>query len=323
MHLINGLISIMGFIESAMKSVISIQELVHDLKELGVHEGDKLNVKVSLKSIGAIEGGADGLISALLIAVGASGTIFGDCFLVGHPLKNVKKEPLKYLTDDNSVSYAGAFVNAMAKDIRSKRSPHPIQKFVAIGADADWVLEHNVESRPYSVLFKLIENGGKNLKIGDPAKVYGVGTTHCAIESLGWRQLMPKRAVTYKDDNGDIKLFLHNWPSGCMNAFDKIGIAYNNKVNWRNEGKVGNAYAMLSDMRATYDAEVEAATANPNMLRCDDPNCVRCRIDWKEHHNNRFFQILKYLVTFKFRSAYICLEHLLFYSYEPNDSYNK
>jgi aminoglycoside N3'-acetyltransferase len=47
-----------------------------DLRRLGVHEGDLLMVHASMRALGPIEGGADGLINALQVAVGRGGTLF-------------------------------------------------------------------------------------------------------------------------------------------------------------------------------------------------------------------------------------------------------
>ena len=54
------------------------QDLVRDLKHLGIGSGDLLNVKASIRSIGELDGGADTLIDALLEVVGSDGTIVTD-----------------------------------------------------------------------------------------------------------------------------------------------------------------------------------------------------------------------------------------------------
>ena len=52
--------------------------LIRDLEDIGVHSGDTLNVKASLRSIGEIQGGANTLIEALMEVVGEKGTIVTD-----------------------------------------------------------------------------------------------------------------------------------------------------------------------------------------------------------------------------------------------------
>jgi aminoglycoside N3'-acetyltransferase len=51
------------------------EDLVKDIRALGVKEGDLLHLKVSMKSIGDVEGGAKTLLDALLEVVGKEGTL--------------------------------------------------------------------------------------------------------------------------------------------------------------------------------------------------------------------------------------------------------
>jgi aminoglycoside N3'-acetyltransferase len=52
------------------------EQLATELRRLGVAAGDLLMVHASLRAIGSVEGGADGVIDGLEAAVGASGTLF-------------------------------------------------------------------------------------------------------------------------------------------------------------------------------------------------------------------------------------------------------
>lgn len=298
-----------------MDNVITKAMLVNDMRNFGIQAGDRLNVKASLRSIGHIEGGADTLIEALLEVVGANGTIFTDSFVKDFPLKELKKHPDSCLVNENTLSYAGALANAMFKYPGAKRSPHPIQKFAAIGADADWVLEHDINSEPYSVLHRLALEGGKNLKIGEIGKVHGVGTTHCAIETLKWRQKMPVRGVVYTR-NGKKEIFYHNWPTGCMKAFDSLMPLYELNGGILSKGKIGHSIAYLTDMGKTYELEVLLGKYKPESLKCSDPDCFRCRLGW-EHSNNRTVATLWYYAShFKMRSFWNSLR-ILSQSYEP------
>src|ERR1700730_1495384 len=53
----------------------NIQDLVADLRRLGVRTGDALMVHASLRRIGPVAGGADGVLDALDAAVGGEGTL--------------------------------------------------------------------------------------------------------------------------------------------------------------------------------------------------------------------------------------------------------
>ena len=55
--------------------MLSASDLSDDLRLLGVHDGDTLRVHASLRAIGPVEGGAEGVIEALESAVGHDGTL--------------------------------------------------------------------------------------------------------------------------------------------------------------------------------------------------------------------------------------------------------
>lgn len=53
----------------------SVEHLTADLCRLGVSAGDLLMVHASLRAVGPVEGGADGVVDALQAAVGPGGTL--------------------------------------------------------------------------------------------------------------------------------------------------------------------------------------------------------------------------------------------------------
>jgi aminoglycoside N3'-acetyltransferase len=53
----------------------SVDQLAADLRRLGVRAGDALMVHASLRAIGPVEGGAEGVLAALAGAVGSEGTM--------------------------------------------------------------------------------------------------------------------------------------------------------------------------------------------------------------------------------------------------------
>lgn len=272
-------------------NLITYKKLVSDFEELGIRKGDTLNIKASLGSIGKVEGGATTLIEALLHVVGDEGTIVTDSFVQCYklPLKGVAKDKISSV---DTPSYAGALANAMIKHPKSVRSKHPIQKFAAIGKRAEELMHnHTPKSYAYDVLRVLIETGGKNLKIGSDEKVYGIGTTHVALGSLGYRQKRPKLGVKYKDENEEVKLFVLNW-SGAGHGFNKFIPKYQEAGAVLNQGYIGFAPAKITDMKKTYDVEMEILKKDPSFQLCDDPACVACRLSW-EYTNQSLFNFLK------------------------------
>lgn len=258
------------------------EDLVSDLKAMGLQEGDLVNVKASLRAIGKIEGGVDTLINALLAVVGPTGTIVTDSFVdVFSPLG---RKFWTHVVDENSKSYAGGLANAMLKRPEVRRSQHPVQKFAIIGYLASHLAEaHTAESYAYDVLRVMAEQDGKNLKIGPDDKVPGVGTTHVAIGLEKIRQKRPWVGVRYKDKSGAVRSFYRNWSGGCMKAFFNLNPLYDQHSGAViSKGKIGNAPAKLTSMGSTLALERELIRRDASsVLRCGNPNCIECKFSWE------------------------------------------
>lgn len=262
-----------------MTESIDKDRLVKDLKNLGVQKGDSLNLKISLKSIGKVEGGANTVIEALLDVIGEEGTIVAESFIDLHHISELRKKTI--LSEPDTPSYAGAIANAMIKYPGVLRSTHPIQRFTAIGARAKELMDnHTPNSYAYNVLKVLAETGGKNLKVGADGKVIGVGTTHVAIGMLNLKQSIPKDGIHYKDEVGNIRLFMRDWAGGCDKGFSNFVPLYKKSNSFINVDFVGAAETTLSDMGKTLDIELKTLKDHPDYFLCDNPRCMSCRYTW-------------------------------------------
>ncbi len=57
------------------RPALSVSHVITQLRSLGVREGAVLLVHTSFRGIGPLEGGADGLIDALMASLGPQGTL--------------------------------------------------------------------------------------------------------------------------------------------------------------------------------------------------------------------------------------------------------
>jgi aminoglycoside N3'-acetyltransferase len=110
--------------------------LISDLKAIGIKPGELLHLKVSMRALGKIDGGAEALLEALIEVVGNEGTLVCDSFINSFPLP-FKGDLKQYLVDDMTPTYAGAFARTMVNHPDNIRSQHPIKKFSAIGKRAE------------------------------------------------------------------------------------------------------------------------------------------------------------------------------------------
>lgn len=266
------------------KKQYSKDDLVKDLRRLGIAPGDLLNIKCSYKSIGyEIEGGPKTLIDAILEVVGEEGTIVTDSFLPVYPISLFGKLGKAESSSESSASYAGALANAMLSHPRVVRSNHPIQKFAAIGKYAKVLMEnHQPDVYAYDVLRAMAFAGGKNLKIGPDEKVVGVGTTHVAIGLLGFRQMRSRVGVSYINAEGVTKIFELNWAGACHSGLIKFIPAYRAAGAILHEGKVGKADSKITDMKKTLDVELDILKKDPGFFMCDNPACLTCRATWEK-----------------------------------------
>ncbi len=263
----------------------SKEKLVEDLKNIGVKKGDILHLKVSMRAIGKVEGGADTLLQALIEAVGEEGTLVSDAFInvFALPLSN---EDSKKIADDKTPSYAGVFANKMIQHPKSFRSKHPIQKFSAIGAKAEeYCTKHNDKTGGYALLDFMMDDDAKNLTIG--GAVAGVGTTHVAIERLGFVRQIINKGVNYKADNGEIKFAKVDWNGGCGDGFRNFIPLYYEKGGILNSGKIGNSETILTSMNKTIEIEMDKLKEDNSFFFCSNPACYSCRMSWNHSDKNK------------------------------------
>lgn len=259
--------------------MLTKNDLVTQLINLGLKEGAIANVKVSLKSIGQIEGGAKTLVEAILEVIGEDGTLVCDSFNPEiYSFQRFFKK--KNIVSRYSKSYAGAFVNAVVNYPGSYRSNHPLQAFSSIGKHAKELTESfTKDSTPYGFLKQIASMGAVNLRIGN--KVVGVGTTHIAIIDMGFEQKNLSSGAYYRDVDGKVKFYRNHWASGCNTGFNTLFHHYEEGDAIISNGRIGEANALITNMQKTLDIERELFRKDSTAFFCDDPGCISCSFNWK------------------------------------------
>lgn len=296
---------------------VTKEQIVSDLQRLGLKRGDLVNVKASLSSMGKVKGGAKTVIDAILEVIGEEGTLMSEAFISTFLFPLTKKQK-SIVSSDALPTYAGAVAATMTKYPNSFRSLHPVQKFVAIGAKAKELMHnHTADTYAYDPLRVMAEEKGVNLRIGGLDKVVGVGTTHVAIGLTRLRQKRFKRGIYYIDANGEKKLFVSNWASGCDEGFNNLFPIYHKANAIIAEGKVGEAESMITDMKKTLDIEVSELKKNPRFFMCNDPSCIHCRLTWEFSEKTYLKTIYINLLKGRFRKAAFSILTVMFGTYLP------
>jgi aminoglycoside 3-N-acetyltransferase len=161
-------------------------ELLHDLRRLGVSDGDTLLVHASLRSLGFVIGGAVSVVSALIAAVGPTGTIVVPTattdntdpsrwrMTCGAP-RPADEWPLirDHLPPFDPATTPSRNVGAVAESVRTwpgaVRSDHPQTSFAALGPRAEKLMAGHDRDCHYgerSPLPRLAEIDAKVLLLG-------------------------------------------------------------------------------------------------------------------------------------------------------------
>jgi aminoglycoside N3'-acetyltransferase len=255
---------------------ISIEDLATDLRGMSIEKGDTVVVRASLRAIGQTQHNA--LLMALRSVVGHEGTLIGLSYT---PCAYLKKPKIEDAFHRYSEPYTGSFSNSMLREPDSIRSRHPIGSFVAIGKNAQLLLDaHGPDSPCYEPVRRIIEVGGKELAIGCFGKDTGFSSAHLAEYDVGLtrRCIMPwLSSVYYVTDKGEMKLFRAKAKDIglCSKGYYKYCGLYV-KAGILKFGQIGNAYSAVIPLREAYQIEREAIKNNPKFSICDDKNCFVC-----------------------------------------------
>lgn len=184
----------------------SIETLTTHLAELGVENGANVLVHSALKVLGPMEGGAHGVIEALLNAVGPRGTVG----MPTHTWANVRDDnPVWHQT--HTPSCVGALTNVFRAWPGTRRSLHPTHSLAALGPATDfWLDGHEIGGTPCHPRGPY----GRMLEIGAQVLLLGVDFRrltffHCLEEIAGCGEIWsldpvarPRWLVT---DEGEVR----------------------------------------------------------------------------------------------------------------------
>lgn len=144
--------------------MVTEKDIHRFLRESGVRRDDKVTVHVSLRAIGKIENGADGMIDAF------SSYLSDGLFIVPtHTWRNVNREN-PYYDVRSTEPCIGTLARIAAFRPDGVRSLHPTHSVAAFGKDAALYVKgeekYGTPAPPESCLSRLYEENGKVLLIG-------------------------------------------------------------------------------------------------------------------------------------------------------------
>lgn len=156
-------------VQKRNKQGLTLEQVVEDLKAIGLQAGDTVLVHSSLSKMGYVEGGPKNVIQALLNTIGESGHLL---FPTSPAAASTKDHLESGAIFDvlNTPSKMGAISETFRKMEGVKRSVHPTEAVAAFGPDAEWFTSgHFGQLTPYndqSPFYRVAERKGKILMIG-------------------------------------------------------------------------------------------------------------------------------------------------------------
>ena len=257
---------------------LSRDELARDLVTLGLRPGDHLGLGVSLRAIGRIEGGAPTLTRALLHVVGSSGTIMIPTYTRWYLPAEIDDPRKRTSVFDpaTSPSYTGAMAETVRLRPDAVRSRHPTNSVAAVGSMAGYLTRgHDHRAPAYEPFSRLGEISGKLLYIG--LGDHMVGMRHQAQHLAGLLAAAEMVCgAEFVDQEGRIRRFVRRDRGGCTTRLPELVPELRRRGHTR-DGRVGNAFASLSDAREALEVTADLLRADPRRNLCNDAACEWCR----------------------------------------------
>ncbi|WP_070137312.1 AAC(3) family N-acetyltransferase [Crocinitomix algicola] len=148
---------------------LSKDDLIIDLKEMGLKQGDSVLVHSSLSRIGHLKDGPKTFVDALLQVIGEEGTLLMPTSPNNvYQLNYIQNTP--YFDVLNSPSRTGAITEYFRTLPKAVRSLHPTEPVSALGPLAEYYTkDHFNQLTPYnekSPFYRISEQNGKILYVG-------------------------------------------------------------------------------------------------------------------------------------------------------------
>lgn len=259
--------------------MITKNSLIENFKNLNIQKGDTVFIRGNLGKIGRLKE-RNIFLESLLELIGDNGTIITLGFTKSFPFYKLDKN---FVFNKSTESTTGALSKLFMSNYDCKRSEHPTNSFLAIGHNAEYILEnHNENSLSYDPMKRVIELNAKMIIFGIVDESPGFTTVHFAQQELGLtkKSFMSRLFRVYYNKGGEKKLFIRKDIGGCSLGFDKFYKHYINQ-NILKIGQIGNSQAISTEAQKAYEIEYSLIHQNNSFHFCDDPLCISCRASWK------------------------------------------
>lgn len=247
-------------------SEVGSQQVVRQLRELGVREGGVLVVHTSFKAVRPVEGGPLGLIHALREALGREGTLVMPTMTDGEGVFDPGATPTEGM---------GITAELFWRQPGVLRSTHPGGSFAAMGPRAQEICRPQPLSPPHgpdSPVGRAHDLGGQVLLLG---VTQGENTTLHLAEALAPVPYSVTHPCVVEVD-GVARTVDIAETDHCCQGFQRAD-GWLRARGLLREGKVGHSDAKLADARDIVSIVVEHLRADPLVFLCaTSAGCAEC-----------------------------------------------
>jgi len=276
---------------------VSPEALAAQLRALGLQEGATVLVHASLRAIGPIQRGAQGLLQALQSVIGYAGTLVvpAFCWQTVDPacwnnpppperLADLQARVVPFSEDAEIDPSLGAFPRIIHRAPGALRSCHPSTSFVALGARAAELVAGQDINRAYGrdgPLGKLAELDGWVLLLGVDFRA--ATSVHCAEDEADLPYLL-------RDFPARLKVAPDSWVESthdynCSEGFNAVIPVLQARGQLRT-GRVGAAHSYLVRQRHLVAAGLSLLADDQAALLCKRENCRECSRARRLLHGN-------------------------------------
>lgn len=260
-------------------TVITIEKLENDFRNIGVQKDDLIMLQSSLKSVGMVEGGADTVIDALLHVLGEGGMLMVPTFTYSY---TGKEDASAFDIRSTPVCNTGIISETLRKREEAERSDHPSYSFAAIGKNSKALVSDHPINSPLGIgspLHRLAEMGGKILLLGVGLNRNSLIHTAEAVAGMQYQRIPFReswgRAVRRLNANGREEIIEQNEFPGCSYNFGIIEEELKAKGILK-FGKAGEAITRFMVAQDVIDYVVEVLRQKPDYLLCSRQECECC-----------------------------------------------
>lgn len=269
--------------------LVTPEQLAAAFARLGVQPGDTMMLHSSLKSLGRMDGGTDGVIDAVMRALGPAGHVVVPTHTLCYSANSDVREPYDRQT---TPSMTGTITEALRLRPGAARSEHPTHSVAALGPRADWLVSGH---RPDGTTFSIDGPHGRYVRLNATIVFLGTtlasNTTYHAVEDWLALPYMPDAEARYRrpDDQGLVRTCRVNNPCGHRNFYHNKGLAVIDTVTAALDaaGRIRQAALNATRLLAVAARDVIRMTTqceldSPGALLCRLPTCDFCRLG--RHH---------------------------------------